>query len=102
MIIKDKIQIGTRTFTIEYIPNLRDDENNELYGRENTGRGLIQINSDYPEDVQEQALIHEIRHIILEFCGYASVDKIDNDESFLERMENYDHQVMLQIIEWQK
>ncbi len=71
MIIKDKIKIGTKTFHIEFVENLIND-GDELYGECSWGKGRIRINSSYPEEHQELALLHELQHLIFDALGYRS------------------------------
>ncbi len=101
MIIKDKIQIGTKIIDIEFVENLVSD-GDELYGDCNWGKCTIRINSSYPKQHQELALLHEIRHLIFDALGYRPDDEVKINEPLIIQQQIYDHQVMLQIIEWQK
>lgn len=101
MIIKDKILIGTKTFSIEFVENLVHD-GDELYGDCNWGNARIRINKSYPGEHQELALMHELRHLIFDALGYRHDDEVKLDESFIIQQQMYDHQVLKQIIEWQK
>ena len=103
MIIKDKIQIGGIWWTIKFIKGLKDEEENCLvYGLCEYSDYTISISSDYPEEKQEVALLHEIRHAINDTLGYTFNQKVKLNEKLIIESQHYDHQVMLQIIEWQK
>jgi hypothetical protein len=103
MIIKDKIQIGGIWWTIKFVKELKDEDDNSLiYGECRYSEYTINICSDYPKEKQEVALLHEIRHAINDTLGYRHNQKIKLNEQLIIGSQHYDHQVMLQIIEWQK
>jgi len=101
LIIKDEILIGSRIFRIEFIERLVDGAD-ECYGRYDFADCLIQINSSYSEELQEMALLHELRHIIWTLLGYYNEDKVELGESFIIQQQHYEHQILIQILEWQK
>lgn len=101
MIIKDKILIGSRIFKIEFIERLVNGSD-ECYGTYDFVEGLIQINSSYSEELQEMALLHELRHIIWTLLGYYNEDEVKLSESFIIQQQHYEHQILIQILSWQK
>jgi hypothetical protein len=101
LIIKDKIQIGGIWWKIKFCDELKDDDNDDLYGQCCYSENIIKINTKYPEVKQELALLHEIRHAIHDMLGYAHDERVKLGEQLIIGQQHYDHQIILQIIEWQ-
>lgn len=104
MIIKDRIQIGGLTWKIKFIQDLHfedDAEKYEIYGFCHYKDRTIEINTNYDEERQELTLIHELRHAVYDMLGIAEQTRIKYDEQFIISQQNYDHQIMKQIIDWQ-
>lgn len=58
------IKIGPQVFTIEYIKDLRGDEDQRLDGRIRFGLSKIILDSDLDQFSRHQVLWHEILHSI--------------------------------------
>lgn len=52
--------------------------------------------------MNELTLLHELRHFVWAMLGYYTDEEIKLSEEFIIQQQHYDHQIMLQIIEWQK
>lgn len=117
MMIKDKIQIGGLWWKIDFVKDLRftdDEEKSDVVGDENKDEIIdiygfcryqdrtIEINTNFDETTQELTLIHELRHAVYDMLGITHEDDVKITERFIRSQQNYDHQIMLQIIEWQK
>jgi hypothetical protein len=100
MIIKDKIQIGPFDFKIEFVPNLMEDE--KTLGATDFDKQLIQLDSSQSEQGIADAFYHELVHILFILMGYKGQKLLSHDETFITSFSFGWHQIMNQVIEWQK
>ncbi len=100
MIIKDKIQIGPFDFKIEFVPNLMEDE--KTLGATDFDKQLIQIDSSQSEQGIADAFYHELVHILFILMGYKNQKLLAHDETFICSFSFGWHQIMNQVIQWQK
>lgn len=85
MTLPSTIKIGAKTYTIQLMPILSDEE--EL-GHCHPTRQLIRIDSSLPETEQEETLLHEIIHACCNFTGMFTEAKNEklNEEEFATRL----------------
>jgi hypothetical protein len=105
MKIGNKIQIGGIYWHIIRKPDLKDPETGEeiTHGYRDLYKSEICINSDREIQQQFQTLLHEIKHCIRDSLGFHGGEEVDpQNEGYIEAECSLDHQVILQIIEWQK
>lgn len=60
----DLLKIGYKTYKIIYKEDVHDDYNNKCYGIADHNKQEIVIDNTFSQDIQNQALIHEILHTI--------------------------------------
>lgn len=60
----DLLKIGYKTYKIIYKEDIYDDHNNKCYGIADHNKQEIVIDNTFSQDIQNQALIHEILHTI--------------------------------------
>lgn len=58
------IKIGYKVYKIIYQSNVYDDYGNKCYGTTDYNKQEIIIDNTFPENIQQQALIHELLHAI--------------------------------------
>jgi Zn-dependent peptidase ImmA (M78 family) len=113
MIIKDKIQIMGVIWNIRFEKDpkcpLTDKEKEDDPTLTDYPDGYnehtipeIVINSRYSKQIQEVIFFHELTHIIRTMHGFTGIEIDPQDEIFIECEASSWHQIMLQIIEWQK
>lgn len=86
--MRDKIKIGGITYKIL---KQSDCEIDGDMGRAWTKKAFIKINSDMPEDVQKESLLHECLHVILENIGR---DDLSGDEQLVHSLSAFLFQVL--------
>ena len=62
-----KIKIGHRTYILEEVDHLIDDE--DAHGACATNRGVIQIDSNLHPDIRGVTLLHEVMHAVWDYIG---------------------------------
>lgn len=74
---KDVIRVGGVDFELQYVPNLREDNQN-LHGDTNISTRIIRINSSDSKQMQAQTLFHECMHAALYVTG--QTERLEEEE----------------------
>jgi Zn-dependent peptidase ImmA (M78 family) len=102
MIIKDKIQIAGLTYEIRQVhPDCIELNSGNANGLHSFQNCIIFLNESLSEQQKEITLLHELTHAVNDTLDVSFKD-INCDERYVESFSRIWHQVMLQIIEWQK
>lgn len=105
MKIGKKLTIGAVTYDIVMVKELRNSEDVRVYAEIDDLKLLISIDDTAREDQHCLSLCHEIVHMILDKNGYSMRDdenKMIYSEQFVDQFSLSMHQIIEQIVEWQK
>jgi len=98
MIIKDKIQIGGVVWDILF----EDLSDADAFGITDFDNAKIRIDKNTKKDMIDESFWHEILHIIHRFAGHPMGSEMHHDHRLVDAETPIAHQIMSQIIEWQK
>jgi Zn-dependent peptidase ImmA (M78 family) len=74
-----KVRIGPSLWSIQFIPDLKDDDGTPVHGMTYFDNRLIEINSSLSQSEQQAALFHEYIHAALYESGMQWVLGDNND-----------------------
>lgn len=98
MIIKDKIQIGGSTWTII----IEDLDVAESRGICIFDKHEIRLHNNENKEVITETFWHEILHVVHRLAGYPGGSTMSHDHTLVDSETPILHQIMNQVIEWQK
>lgn len=102
MIIKDSIQIMGTTYKIEFKDEVRSESGQSCFALAFEDEEKIQIDKNNLDQHSESSLCHELVHLMLDSIGIHFNEEIKHNEQFVEQFSGLMHQILIQIIDWQK
>lgn len=79
------VRVGPIEYDIQWVPDLLDDDESELYGVSYGTRQLVQINNSMVASAKRSTLFHEIMHLAFEGSG-VDID-LELEESIVRSLE---------------
>lgn len=82
--MSNTLQVGPVPYRLEFIPDLRDDDNRtlRLHGQVKYGLCVIQIDANDAPALQRITILHEAIHVLLENAGIEHGENVPMTLSF--------------------
>jgi len=85
----NKIKIGARIYSIKKIKFDKPSDNEEIQGYIDYDQSLIAINDSLSQDAEEEALIHEILHAVIDRKNIEILTRKCDIEELVENIVTY-------------